>query len=123
MRVFLLVLSTLAAITMEKNVNCRTCIYIIAVTKKLVDQPRKATAEKVIAYTCPRLMRENSPSIRKVCMSIITEIMESAILVRKIKIKKRLGDWTSSFCSRELSTKYCPDGYRNPSLFRELSKV
>ncbi|EYC31296.1 hypothetical protein Y032_0004g2081 [Ancylostoma ceylanicum] len=123
MRVILSVLSALTAITVAKKLNCRMCIYITSVTKKIVDQPTMATAEKVMAYACPRLMRENSPSVRKVCMNIIREIMDSRILVRKIKIKKRLGRWTSFFCSRELSIKYCPDGFNDPKLFNELSKV
>ncbi|EYC31294.1 hypothetical protein Y032_0004g2079 [Ancylostoma ceylanicum] len=123
MRVILFVLSALTAITVAKILKCRTCIYIISVTKKIVDETYTTTAEKVMAHACPRLMRENPPSVRKVCMNIIREIMDSKTLLRKIKIKKRLGRWTSSFCSRELSIKYCPDGFSDPKLFRDLSRI
>ncbi|RCN44761.1 hypothetical protein ANCCAN_09200 [Ancylostoma caninum] len=121
MRTTLVVLSALAAITFAKNRDCKMCVFITAVIKKAMMREMELTNEKVIQFTCPRLLRNNPRFIEKPCKRIVREILGSRILMRKIKRKKGLGDWTSYFCSRELSKKYCPNGYYNPTMFRDLS--
>ncbi|KAL6739934.1 hypothetical protein Aduo_013331 [Ancylostoma duodenale] len=125
MRAILVVLAPLTAITVAAEINrdCRACLFITAVIKKAMDHKQKITADRIIAVTCPKLMHNDPRHMEKVCKRMISDIVGSNTLRKKIERGKKLGDWMSYFCSRDLPKKYCPDGYRNPKLFRQLSKI
>ncbi|RCN44764.1 hypothetical protein ANCCAN_09203 [Ancylostoma caninum] len=126
MKAILFVLSALTAITLttgEINKDCRACLFITAVIKKAMVHGQEIVSDKITAITCPKLMQSDPRHMEKVCKRVIADTVGSSALLKKIKRGKKLGNWMSYFCSRELPKKYCPDGYHNPRLFRELSKI
>ncbi|KAL6739932.1 hypothetical protein Aduo_013329 [Ancylostoma duodenale] len=126
MRAILIVLAALTVATTEFNRECRACLFITAVIKKAMLNKQKITPEKIGGIACPKLMRKDHKdpgNMEKVCKKGIADIVGSRTLLKKIKRGKKLGEWMSYFCSRELPKKYCPDGYRNSKLFRQLSKI
>ncbi|RCN44763.1 hypothetical protein ANCCAN_09202 [Ancylostoma caninum] len=85
MRAILVVLSALTATAVVHTRDCRACIFVTAVVKKVMTQGREITNENVVGLTCPRLLRDNPPSVGKLCKNIVKEILDSRILMRKIK--------------------------------------
>ncbi|RCN44762.1 hypothetical protein ANCCAN_09201 [Ancylostoma caninum] len=123
MRAILIVLAALAVATVAINRDCKACLFITAVIKKAMVNKQKITTQKITGITCPILKQESPLHMEKVCKRVTADIVGSKALLKKIKRGKKLGNWMSYFCSRELPKKYCPDGYRNPKLFRQLSKI